>query len=138
MRHQIALNLDSFRAAPEISCERSPDALLPWGDPYILKLAAQLEREAREQIESAFREVLRYGSAACAFRALAMGDRHFSIYNNLWAWDHAAGVLIHSEAGGYTARVDGAPYRPVDRVPGLLSAPDEETWQRIDAFLKPA
>ena len=56
----------------------------------------------------------------------------------MWAWDHAAGVLIHREAGGYTARVDGAPYRPVDRVPGLLSAPDEETWQRIDAFLKPA
>lgn len=88
--------------------------------------------------KAAFREILRYGSAACAFRALAMGDRHFSIYNNLWSWDHAAGVLIHRESGGYTARVDGAAYRPVDRVPGLLSAPDEETWQRINDFLKPA
>jgi fructose-1,6-bisphosphatase/inositol monophosphatase family enzyme len=87
--------------------------------------------------KAAFKEVLRLGSAACAFRALAGGERHFSVYNQLWSWDHAAGVLIHGEAGGYSARVDGAPYRPVERVPGLLSAPDEDTWHRIDAFLKP-
>jgi hypothetical protein len=43
--------------------EQSPDALLPWGDPYILKLAQQLEREAREQIESAFREEDEFGGS---------------------------------------------------------------------------
>ncbi|MGH6912862.1 MAG: inositol monophosphatase family protein, partial [Geminicoccales bacterium] len=67
-------------------------------------------RDAVRPKKAVFREILRYGSAACAFRALAAGERHFSIYNNLWSWDHAAGVLIHREAGGYTARVDGAPY----------------------------
>jgi fructose-1,6-bisphosphatase/inositol monophosphatase family enzyme len=95
-------------------------------------------RDAVRPKKAAFREILRYGSAACAFRALASGERQFSIYNHLWSWDHAAGVLIHREAGGYTARVDGAAYRPVDRVPGLMSAPDAETWRRIDDFLKPA
>jgi fructose-1,6-bisphosphatase/inositol monophosphatase family enzyme len=94
-------------------------------------------RDAVRPKKAAFKEVLRLGSAACAFRALAGGERHFSVYNQLWSWDHAAGVLIHGEAGGYSARVDGAPYRPVERVPGLLSAPDEDTWHRIDAFLKP-
>jgi fructose-1,6-bisphosphatase/inositol monophosphatase family enzyme len=95
-------------------------------------------RDAVRPKKAAFREILRYGSAAAAFRALASGERHFSVYNHLWAWDHAAGVLIHRESGGYTARVDGAAYRPIERVPGLLSAPDEDTWHRIDAFLKPA
>lgn len=95
-------------------------------------------RDAVRPKKAAFKEVLRYGSAAHAFRVLSSGERHFSVYNHLWSWDHAAGVLIHREAGGYTARVDGQPYRPVDRVPGLLSAPDRATWQRIDAFLKPA
>ena len=46
----------SFRSISEFAPERSPDALLPWGDPYIVKLAQQLEREARQQIESAFEE----------------------------------------------------------------------------------
>ena len=95
-------------------------------------------RDAVRPKKTGFKEILRYGSAAHAFRVLSAGERHFSIYNHLWSWDHAAGVLIHREAGGYTARVDGAPYRPVDRVPGLLSAPDLDTWRRIDAFLKPA
>ncbi|MGH6620156.1 MAG: inositol monophosphatase family protein [Alphaproteobacteria bacterium] len=94
-------------------------------------------RDAVRPKKAAFREVLRYGSAASAFRALAAGERDFSVYNHLWSWDHAAGVLIHREAGGYTARVDGVAYRPVDRAPGLLSAPDAETWRRIDEFLKP-
>ena len=84
-----------------------------------------------------FGEVLRYGCAGFAFRMLALGQHHFSVYNRLWPWDHAAGVLLHAEAGGYTARVDDVPYRPIDHVHGLLSAPDRETWDRINAFLKP-
>jgi hypothetical protein len=51
----------SFRSMSEFVPERSPDALLPWGDPYILKLAQQLEREAREQIETAFRNEDEFG-----------------------------------------------------------------------------
>jgi len=84
-----------------------------------------------------FAEIIRYGCAGHAFRELAGGNRHFSIYNRLWPWDHAAGVMIHREAGGYTARVDGETYRPTERVPGCLTAPDIDTWQRIHEFLKP-
>ncbi len=97
-------------------------------------------REFRDVVrpkKQAFGEILRYGCAAFAYRMLATGRHHFSVYNRLWPWDHAAGVLLHAEAGGYTARVDRIPYRPIDRAQGLLSAPDRETWDRIDAFLKP-
>jgi hypothetical protein len=46
----------AMRSLPEFVVEPIADALLPWGDPYIIKLAQALEREAREQIEAAFRE----------------------------------------------------------------------------------
>ncbi len=36
--------------------ESVADPMLPWADPYLVKLVQQLEREAREQIEAAFRE----------------------------------------------------------------------------------
>ena len=42
-------------------------------------------------------------------------------------WDHAAGVLIHKEAGGYAAFLDGRPYTVRQRTGGLLCAPDEES-----------
>lgn len=45
----------AIRSAPAFVVESVADALLPWGDPYIIKLAQALEREAREQVEAAFR-----------------------------------------------------------------------------------
>ena len=51
--------------------------------------------------------------------------------------DHAPGVLIHREAGGYAARRDGVPYDPTERFRSLLAAPDEDSWHRLHEFLKP-
>ena len=79
-------------------------------------------------------------SMRCAgheFASIACGKSHFHLYNRLWAWDHAPGVLLHREAGGYAARQDGAPYRPTERTRGLLCAPDADWWRRIDDILKP-
>lgn len=98
-------------------------------------------RSFRDEVrpkKEAFGEITRYGCAAHAYRMLASGRQDFSLYNRLWPWDHAAGILLHAEAGGYSARVDHARYRPIDRVQGLLSAPNEQTWREIDAFLRPA
>jgi fructose-1,6-bisphosphatase/inositol monophosphatase family enzyme len=54
-------------------------------------------------------------------------------------WDHAAGWLLHREAGGFTAHFDGSAYRPVTRTGGLISAPDRETWTIIrDALFERA
>ena len=44
-------------------------------------------------------------------------------------WDHAAGWLLHREAGGYSAHFDGTPYRPTDLSGGLICAPDEASWR---------
>jgi fructose-1,6-bisphosphatase/inositol monophosphatase family enzyme len=75
--------------------------------------------------------------SAHTYRLIAAGHLHFSFSSSVMPWDHAAGWLIHREAGGYTAHFDGSPYRPVHRAGGLISAPDEESWRAIrDALLE--
>ena len=54
-----------------------------------------------------------YRCAAHEYRLIASGHAHFVLYNKLMPWDHLAGVLIHQEAGGYAARLDGSAYLPV-------------------------
>ena len=46
-------------------------------------------------------------------------------------WDHLAGVLIHAEAGGYTACLVGRPYGPGITDGGLITATDPESWSLI-------
>ena len=67
---------------------------------------------------------------------LAQGKLDFAQYTRLKPWDHAAGVLIHTEAGGFN-RMTGsrAPYRPVPWImeETVLLAPDEATWEALHA-----
>jgi fructose-1,6-bisphosphatase/inositol monophosphatase family enzyme len=81
------------------------------------------------------RATFAYRCAAYEYRLLASGFTHFSLHWKLMPWDHAAGVLIHCESGGYSARLDGSPYRPVDHQGGLLSAPDAASWRLLHEAL---
>ena len=77
-----------------------------------------------------------YRCAAHQYRLLAAGYCHVSMYQKLMPWDHAAGVLLHREAGGYARHFDGAAYKPSQTTGGLLLAPDEASWQALaDAVL---
>jgi fructose-1,6-bisphosphatase/inositol monophosphatase family enzyme len=70
---------------------------------------------------------------------LAAGEIHFAYYRGLMPWDHAAGALLHAEAGGFSSCLDGRPYRSSERgVGGLLLAPDRPTWQAIAANIPDA
>ncbi|HEY0836481.1 MAG TPA: inositol monophosphatase family protein [Azospirillum sp.] len=70
-------------------------------------------------------------SAAHEYLCLITGETHFSLYHRLMPWDHAAGVLLHAEAGGHAALVDGTPYRPTLLEGSLLMAPDEASWHAV-------
>lgn len=67
--------------------------------------------------------------AAQEYRMAAAGHCHLLFYNKLMPWDHAAGWLLHREAGGYSAHFDGTPYLPTHLEGGLVCAPDEASWQ---------
>ena len=76
-----------------------------------------------------------YRCAAHQYRMLAAGHCHYVVYNRLLAWDHAAGWLLHQEAGGYSARLDGSAYRPAHTTGGLICTPDEASWRALRAGL---
>ncbi len=73
--------------------------------------------------------------AAHEYRLAADGHCHMLFYNRLMPWDHAAGWLLHREAGGYGAHFDGSPYLPTHRSGGLLYAPDRASWEALHAAL---
>lgn len=70
---------------------------------------------------------------------LATGQIDYAQYRRLKPWDHAAGVLIHAEAGGFSRlRGSGRPYRaePAIIEEPLLLAPDASAWQALDDLLR--
>ena len=76
-----------------------------------------------------------YRCSAHAYRMTASGHGHFLFYYRLYPWDHAAGWLLHREAGGYSARFDGKPYDPADIWSGLICAQDRAGWEAVRAAL---
>jgi fructose-1,6-bisphosphatase/inositol monophosphatase family enzyme len=63
--------------------------------------------------------------------ALAQGISQFTLHSRSLPWDHAAGMLIVSEAGGRGAFLDGSIYdtRIIDRP--VLAAASATSWQTI-------
>lgn len=78
-----------------------------------------------------------YRCAAHQYRMLSAGHCHVQMFRKLLPWDHAAGVLLHREAGGFARHFDGSEYRPSVTNGGLLLAPDEASWTALaDALLR--
>jgi fructose-1,6-bisphosphatase/inositol monophosphatase family enzyme len=73
--------------------------------------------------------------ASHEYRLAAAGHVHMLLYNKLMPWDHAAGWLLHREAGGYSAHFDGTPYQPVHVTGGLICTPDEASWNLVRAAM---
>lgn len=74
--------------------------------------------------------------AGAEYLRLAAGETDFTLYTRMMPWDHAPGLLIHREAGGHGRTFDDRPYDPARRdTPGLLMAPDPESWRALRAVL---
>jgi fructose-1,6-bisphosphatase/inositol monophosphatase family enzyme len=74
--------------------------------------------------------------AGAEYLSLAAGEMHFAVFTRLMPWDHAPGVIIHREAGGYGGHMDGSRYVPGRLEAGaLLMAPDKESWERLYRLL---
>ncbi len=82
-----------------------------------------------------FAVVNSYRCVAHEYRFLCAGHADFSMYAKLMPWDHAAGWLLHREAGGYSARLDGSPYLPTRTDGGILYAADKGNWDAIHGAL---
>ena len=74
-----------------------------------------------------------WGSACFGYQMIVAGDADFTAYRtkSIKPWDHAAGVLLHAEAGGFTAYTDGTPYTPVMGYKNLISASTKDEWSYL-------
>ncbi len=61
----------------------------------------------------------------------------FLLYRHTNAWDHAPGMFLHQEAGGYNADWQGQPYNMNLPRAGLLYAPDKAAWNKLFAYFQP-
>jgi fructose-1,6-bisphosphatase/inositol monophosphatase family enzyme len=79
---------------------------------------------------------VRYFCTGREYMDLALGKLHLGQYTRLKPWDHAAGVLLHREAGGVAGLTpDCTPYDPGLGIQSatLLMAPDRATWDFLHA-----
>ncbi len=107
------------------------------------KFVGSLSRHYRERLERARinqcengelpAKIIRYRCVGAEYAAMARGTLQFARYGGrLKPWDHAAGVLIHAECGGFSAMVEtGEPYVPGPTLKErtLLLTPGEGSWK---------
>ncbi len=91
---------------------------------------------ARALLTKAVARLVNQGSAAHDYLALVEGRMQFAHFRRLRPWDHAAGVLLHQEAGGYSALMDGQPYRPQPANGGMLLTPGRASWDALAPLVR--
>ena len=90
----------------------------------------ELRREFAQRL-TRFAANAGYRCAGHEARVVASGQYDFALFHKLTPWDHAPGVILHREAGGYVAHLDGAAYDPLRLRGGLLYAADKDSWLAI-------
>lgn len=103
------------------------------------RIQARLKKRTAEGEHGLPGHYVRYHCVGREYMDLALGKIHFALYGGkMMPWDHAAGTLLVTEAGGF-ARTIGvkSPYSPIDHGHGerLLIAPDEATFDALCPLL---
>ncbi|GAA0231636.1 inositol monophosphatase family protein [Marinomonas primoryensis] len=71
-----------------------------------------------------------------AYRQIAQGHFNFSLTYKMLPWDHAAGVLVHTEAGGVCRTLEGKEYSPAMLDGEMLAAQSEQQWQELAEYFR--
>lgn len=119
-------------AAPDHQQVRTPPA-----SGRLKDMVASMHNKDLNALRGKFARNIRLGSAAHDYWSLAEGRSQVLAYRKLKPWDHAAGSLIHEEAGGYNRLLSGERYDPTRREQtGLLCTPTEAIWREIKEMAK--
>lgn len=76
------------------------------------------------------------GCAGHEYLSIARGDQDFALYTHMKPWDHLAGALMVSEAGGIVQKWDSSPYTPQDAQGGIVVASGEDVMAEIHKNFK--
>jgi fructose-1,6-bisphosphatase/inositol monophosphatase family enzyme len=76
------------------------------------KVRKAFERQLSPRQRNSLGSLTSLGCAGKEYLEIVAGARDFSLYRRTKPWDHAAGALMITEAGGLAIRFDGRPYGP--------------------------
>lgn len=78
-----------------------------------------------------FDRMMSFGCACHEYRTMAFGFVDFMLTAKLMPWDHAAGIMVVQEAGGYAALLDGTPYNPTIHQGRMIAANSKDSWEAL-------
>ena len=128
----------AWMGSRRLSVAAAPPALADMSGALYYRSRAPAFRDHLRAARARLGAVQNHRCAGQEYLRLVEARAHFAVFSRLNPWDHVAGVLIHGEAGGAGARLDGTLYRPdwardATWTPrrGLMMAPDRATWRQL-------
>ena len=98
-------------------------------------LPAKMREELKEVLDAEFGNIETYLCCAHEYLDILEGKSFFSLYSRIRPWDHLAGCMMMTEAGGYVRKWNGSEYKPGDERGGVICTEDESTWRNIHELL---
>lgn len=90
------------------------------------------DRKRLAEATAGLDRLMALGCSCHEYWLLAEGAADFLFADQVKPWDHAAGVLIYTEAGGYAECLpDGLPYAPAQASLSLICARNQNLWQAL-------
>lgn len=109
----------------------APDGLI--GDRVRKEFDRQLSEDKRRRLG----ELTTLRCAGREYIEILAGRYSFNLYRMTKPWDHAAGALLLTEAGGNALRFNGAPYGPADAMEsGIISAATPSVLAEVKAIFE--
>jgi fructose-1,6-bisphosphatase/inositol monophosphatase family enzyme len=127
----------AWRCGKRLSTDTSHTALADLRGAVLTRFLTPEEREQIMPKLDRFAQVTAgFSCAGYEYPALIEGDQEFALFQRLKPWDHAAGCLLLTEAGGVAQHPDGIPFRPdhANRR-GLLLATSPDVWGAVRELL---
>ncbi len=107
-----------------------PDGLI--GDRVLKEFNRQLSARQRARLG----ELTTLRCAGREYIEMLAGRFSFCLYRMTKPWDHAAGALMLTEAGGGAVRFDGAPFGPADPMEsGIVASPSRDVLAEVKLVL---
>lgn len=89
------------------------------------------------KLSSRFRAITDNRASVFDYRLMAEGFLNFSVSRGLNPWDHAAGALALTEAGGVANLTDGTKYTPKIRKGRMVAAANARAWEVVRTAFDP-
>jgi fructose-1,6-bisphosphatase/inositol monophosphatase family enzyme len=96
------------------------------------RVRKEFDRQLSESQRARLGELTTLRCAGREYIEILAGEFSFNIYRMTKPWDHAAGALLLTEAGGQALRFNGAPYGPADPMEsGIIGASTPEVLAEV-------